>query len=363
MQHPIITTVIPTYRRPQLLRRAIQSVLDQSYPYLQVCVYDNASNDATAGVVKALAAHDERVHYYCHPENIGSVSNFIFGVSRVKTPLFNVLSDDDFLLPGFLSEAATILEIRPDVGFYFGSILSADSQGEATGVWDFGAEGNALCSPPRLFDLLVPNTRTWTSIVFRRSAVDKIGGLKQNANHGGDTDLILRCSAQLTAFLSNTPSAVFTHHAGSISVSRFADTFRASLNMALVDNVIEAIDQAAAEGIVTVRDAETMKAALGKVTERNLIRGALGVIARNELQMARQASALLATRFKRPGIGALIRAASLDDGLGMLLRAAIKATRGARQIGFRHYRRQRHSPMTQVVNTRRAQLGDFSAAS
>lgn len=45
---PIITAVIPTYRRPRLLRRAIKSVLAQTYPHFQVCVYDNASGDETS---------------------------------------------------------------------------------------------------------------------------------------------------------------------------------------------------------------------------------------------------------------------------------------------------------------------------
>ena len=49
---PTITTVIPTYRRPELLQRAIRSVLDQSYPHFKICVYDNASNDRTPDVVK-----------------------------------------------------------------------------------------------------------------------------------------------------------------------------------------------------------------------------------------------------------------------------------------------------------------------
>ncbi len=70
---PLITTIIPTYRRPKLLRRAIKSVLNQTYPHFQVCVYDNASGDETALVVDEIAKADPRVKYYCHSENIGSV--------------------------------------------------------------------------------------------------------------------------------------------------------------------------------------------------------------------------------------------------------------------------------------------------
>jgi len=53
---PLITTIIPTYRRPKLLRRAIKSVLGQTFPHFQVCVYDNASGDETPDVVAEISS-------------------------------------------------------------------------------------------------------------------------------------------------------------------------------------------------------------------------------------------------------------------------------------------------------------------
>jgi glycosyltransferase involved in cell wall biosynthesis len=110
---PVITTVIPTYRRPDMLRRAIRSVLDQTYPYLKICVYDNASNDETPEVVRTLALQDSRIHYHCHPENIGTQDNFIFGLSQADTPFVHLISDDDFLLPDFFAQATSALKKIP----------------------------------------------------------------------------------------------------------------------------------------------------------------------------------------------------------------------------------------------------------
>ena len=110
---PMITTVIPTYRRPQLLRRAIRSVLDQSYPHFRLCIYDNASGDETGELVARLASQDTRIHYHCHQQNIGAQSNFIYGYSRVRTPFLHLISDDDFLLPGFFAQAIGALEGKP----------------------------------------------------------------------------------------------------------------------------------------------------------------------------------------------------------------------------------------------------------
>src|SRR5689334_15432360 len=94
-----ITTIIPTYRRPQLLRRAIQSVLNQTYPHFQLWVYDNASGDETADVVAEFMQKDPRVKYHCHPHNIGAVANFNYGMAQVTTAYFSFLSDDDVVLP------------------------------------------------------------------------------------------------------------------------------------------------------------------------------------------------------------------------------------------------------------------------
>ena len=77
MAKPLITTIIPTYRRPKLLRRAIMSVLNQTSPHFQICVYDNASGDETAAVVAEFSKNDPRVKYHCHTENIGAIKRLV----------------------------------------------------------------------------------------------------------------------------------------------------------------------------------------------------------------------------------------------------------------------------------------------
>src|SRR4030067_3693919 len=98
---PFITAIIPTYRRPKLLRRAVLSVLNQTYPHLRVCVYDNASGDETEEVVAELMQKDSRVRYHRHPENIGLFNNFNYGLQEIETSFFSLLSDDDVLVPTF----------------------------------------------------------------------------------------------------------------------------------------------------------------------------------------------------------------------------------------------------------------------
>jgi hypothetical protein len=53
------------------------------------------------------------------------MENFAHGISKVSIPFFNILSDDDFILPGFYNTAMRSLEEYPEAGFFFGGLLFA----------------------------------------------------------------------------------------------------------------------------------------------------------------------------------------------------------------------------------------------
>ena len=108
-KNPLVTTIIPTFRRPILVRRAIISALSQTLSDLRVSVYDNGSDDETEATVRDLQSIDSRIDYYRHPSNIGALNNFNFGLSRVESDYFSFLSDDDFLLPDFYELASAAL--------------------------------------------------------------------------------------------------------------------------------------------------------------------------------------------------------------------------------------------------------------
>ena len=54
---PLITAIIPTYRRPQKLRRAIKSVMNQTYKNIEILVVDDCSKDNTNLYIKIRYTH------------------------------------------------------------------------------------------------------------------------------------------------------------------------------------------------------------------------------------------------------------------------------------------------------------------
>ena len=170
---PAITCVIPTFRRPGLLARAIRSVLDQSFTNFNICV-DNASGDETKRMVEAFAAHDPRVYYHCHRQNIGAQENFIYGLSRAETPFVHLTSDDDFLLPGFYKRAMEGLDARDGAAFFSGGMLSVRPDGQVRTFLRYGVEADQIRRPPAFF-ILLPAIR-------KRGLAYSFGALRSNGS-------------------------------------------------------------------------------------------------------------------------------------------------------------------------------------
>lgn len=165
-----VTVLIPTYKRPVKLKRAIESVLAQTYTDLKVIVCDNASEDETADVVYAIMQCDRRVVYVQHAKNIGMNANFNFAVSKVDTPFFTMLTDDDYQLPNYLQDAMRGFEQYPQIACSIVSAPTILESGEMMGdqVCNWPKEG--LYEPGEAMGELISGQHPiLTACVFRKS--------------------------------------------------------------------------------------------------------------------------------------------------------------------------------------------------
>ena len=90
-------------------------------------VSDNASNDDTESLVKKMMLNDDRITYYRQEENVGMINNFNFLISKVDTPYFCMLTDDDFYSQNFIYDA--MLPFQSDIDVMF-SVLDAPQVNE-----------------------------------------------------------------------------------------------------------------------------------------------------------------------------------------------------------------------------------------
>jgi len=214
-----ITTVIPTYRRPTLLRRALKSVMRQTYRDFRVCIYDNDSGDDTEAVVSDAAAGDPRVAYFRHPRNIGGAANFLFGMRRIDTPFFSFLSDDDVLLPHFFEAALHGFERCPSALMSAASTVEVSASGAVRYVPLALWEREGTYDPPSgAFAMLDNRHPTWTTILFRREALDRVGYLDPDVGAPSDLDYELRVAARFPVVVSSRVCGAYVNHPDSGSV-------------------------------------------------------------------------------------------------------------------------------------------------
>lgn len=88
----LISVIIPTYRRLEMLREAIESVKAQDYPNIEIIVVDDHSNDDTPSIVKSFP----EIQFYENATNMGPGFSRRFGLSKCHGKYVVFLDDDDF---------------------------------------------------------------------------------------------------------------------------------------------------------------------------------------------------------------------------------------------------------------------------
>lgn len=106
---PLVSILIPTYRRARFLVSAICSAREQSLSDIEILVLDDCSPDDTPQVVRRFLG-DPRVRHIRHPKNLGIAENWRRGIEFAKGTYFCILHDDDTLESTFLEKLVQPLE-------------------------------------------------------------------------------------------------------------------------------------------------------------------------------------------------------------------------------------------------------------
>lgn len=212
----MITTIIPTFRRPKLLLRALRSAQQQNVPGHTILILDNASGDETLEIVQKEAQRDPRIEIISHKTNIGALSNFIYGYNSTKTQYFNFLSDDDLLLPNFYENAVSALAKYPDAGMYASSTIQINELGEINRVSLNGRKDLEYWPKNEsIFEFLKGDFSPWTSVVFNKRLTEAVGGPSPIFHI--DEELILKMILHYPCIASSHLGAIYVGNPNSFS--------------------------------------------------------------------------------------------------------------------------------------------------
>jgi glycosyltransferase involved in cell wall biosynthesis len=115
---PLVSIVIPTKNRRDLLRETIASVASQTYSHWEVIVVDDGSNDHTGEMIQSITSTDQRVRFVRRERSPAGASTCRnLGVSAAGGEYVVFLDSDDLLAPMCLERRVQFMEQNPNIDF------------------------------------------------------------------------------------------------------------------------------------------------------------------------------------------------------------------------------------------------------
>lgn len=180
---PLVSVIIPAYNQSHYLAAAVQSVIDQTYPDLEIIIVDDGSTDNTPQVTRQFS--DSRIRYI-RQANRGLAAARNTGINAAQGELLSFLDSDDLFLPEKIEVLLREFEFDSDLGFVAGQAQLIDQNGFRLDH-PFFTRLN-----PEPAELLLGNPFHVGSVLLQRSWQIKVGLFEESLRSYEDWDYWLR---------------------------------------------------------------------------------------------------------------------------------------------------------------------------
>ena len=230
----LVSVIIPTRNRPNYLQQAVESVLCQTYPNIEIIVVDDGSDSKGAATKKILRPYlplPSLTYIYQHNRGVGTAVNR--GLMFSRGEYIQRLDDDDRLLPEKIARSVEVFQKRPAVGLV------------ATGYYHINATGKRThtCSPhpcpepARLLNMFMRCISACAGVMVRSLVHQKVG-MYRNIK-AQDYEMWIRIAKEFKIETVNLPLAEYRQHSGN---SVHIKNNRVQMERAILDFTREQIE-------------------------------------------------------------------------------------------------------------------------
>ena len=179
-----VTVVIPAYNSASFLEETLQSALDQSDPPESIIVVDDGSRDDSFAVAKKVAATNPSIQVV-RRKNGGACAARNTGLAMAETEFILFLDADDRLLPRAIEHHLAVMRQHRDAVMVLGSnhVISTDGARRGDNIVPY--------QDVTLEDLAMAVTPCASQCLYRRSAVQQVGGMNETLSDGLDLNMRL----------------------------------------------------------------------------------------------------------------------------------------------------------------------------
>lgn len=206
----IVTAIITTHNRRPLLGRAIESVLAQTYEYMELIIVDDGSTDTTKVYCESLIKSEKRmpIMYIRIEPGKGHGGNYArnLGVKAAKGDYVAFLDDDDMWLPEKTVKQVELIERMNNEIVYCGRRIELVEEKKVT--YQDTLPCSEHCGDMSRKILLTICTST-SSILVKRQALFDISFFDENLNFWQEYELTIRLAQRQPFYFVNEPLNIY----------------------------------------------------------------------------------------------------------------------------------------------------------
>jgi glycosyltransferase involved in cell wall biosynthesis len=190
---PLVSVAMPAYNAERFLAQAIESVLGQSYPHLELLVIDDASSDQTSSIAERYAARDPRVRVLRNQHNlhVPKTRNRGFAELDPSAKYVAIMDSDDVCLPDRIERQVAFLESHPSCALVGGHTIIIDEQGREIGRRRYPVTHQQIARVITRYNPIAQPTA-----MIRKAALDAVGVYDETFPRCEDYELWMRIAAR-----------------------------------------------------------------------------------------------------------------------------------------------------------------------
>ncbi len=185
---PWVSVICTCFNQEAYVEAALQSVVDQTYPNVELLVIDNASTDGSASRIRAFVAQHPTVRFIEQSTNVGLCRAFNQGMQQTRGDFVIDLAADDVLLPDRIARQIEVFERLPeDYAVVFSNAQYINEAGTLTGYhFPVDEQGHSRRRIPtgRIFQQVLDSYFICTpTMLIRRSVLEQLGGYDESLSY------------------------------------------------------------------------------------------------------------------------------------------------------------------------------------
>ena len=193
---PLVSVICLSYNHEAYVVEALNSVINQTYPNIELLIADDFSTDHSVGKIQDWLENHPEVHFLVNEKNLGNTKTFNQLAKKAKGEFIIDLAADDILLPNCIEKQVKAFQNSNyrSLGIVYGNLIEIDENGNFISNYyteeDHPESGN-------IYKMVIGRTTKICSVssMIKKSVLEKLGYYDENLAYE-DLDLWIRTSRE-----------------------------------------------------------------------------------------------------------------------------------------------------------------------